>query len=159
MENDFIKLFKKYYKDKKYIVKDIVNSGKKKIIFILESPHNDEITKMYPVAGKSGIDMADFINIGDGEKSLGQIAKSESALGINILNVCKVPLQPTDKLDEIYKELVDKLDKTIRNGYKSFGKHTKNKEFNVIEELILKDFRTRYKKIIRYKELYYGYKV
>lgn len=152
MKNDFIELFEEYYKDKKYIVKDIINSGKKKIIFILESPHNYEITNGYPVAGKSGIDMADFINVGDGKKSLGQIAKSESSLGISILNICKVPLQPTDKLDDIYKELVDKLDKTIRKGYKSFGKHVKDKEFNVIEGLILSDFRTRYENIVLNEE-------
>lgn len=148
MKNDFIELFKKYNKDKKYIVKDIINSEKRKIVFILESPHNDEIKNRHPVAGKSGIDMADFINVGDRKKSLGEIAKSEPSLGISILNICKVPLQTTDKLEDKYKELVDKLDRTIRNGYKSFGNHVKDKEFNVIEKLILSDFSTRYKKMV-----------
>lgn len=156
MENDFIVLFERYFKDKKYIVNDIIYTKKTKIIFILESPHNDEINddeinNRCPVAGQSGIDMAKFINLGDRKKSLGKIAKEEPSLGINILNICRVPLQSTDKLDDIYKdkELVDKVDKIIRSGYKSFGKHNKkNNDFNVIEELILNDFRTRCEKII-----------
>lgn len=148
MKNDFIELFKKYNEDETYIVNDVVNPRKRKIVFILESPHNDEIAKGHPVAGKSGIDMADFMNVGDGTKSLGEIAKSKTSLGISILNICKVPLQPTEKLESKYKKLVDELDGVIRKGYKNYGNHLKNKEFNYIEKLILSDFTTRYKKIV-----------
>ncbi len=149
MENDAIELFKKYHKDKEYIVKDIINRRKNKITFILESPHNDELDNKHPVAGQSGFEMANFIKLGDRKKSLGKIAEKEPSLGINILNICRVPLQNTDKLDDRYRELVDKVDKIIRNGYKSFGNHTKNREFNDIEELILNDFRKRFDKILK----------
>lgn len=152
MKKDFVELFEKYNKDETYIVKDIISSEKNKIVFILESPHNEEIINRYPVAGKSGIDMADFIKIGDGKRSLGEIVKLDDSLGISILNICKVPLQPTYKLDVEYKELVDNLDKTIRNGYKNFGNHVKDKEFNDIEKLILDDFSTRYNKMVLDKE-------
>jgi len=147
MRNKLKNLFNKYFNDEKYIVEDITKPFNPKIIFILESPHNDEVKNGYPVAGRSGVDMAEFMRIGNEGKSLGEIAKSDTSFGINIINVCKVPLQPTSGLEIEYKEIVDKLDGIIRTGYKSFGKHNKNKDFNDIEEIILRDFKDRYEKI------------
>lgn len=145
---ELIKLFSRYFNDKQYIVDDIISKNKSKIVFILESPHNEEIDAGHPTAGQSGIDMADFINIGDKKKSLGEIANNDNSLGISILNISRVPLQVTNDLDEEYKDLVYELDRIIRKGYDSFGKHISKKEFNEIEETLLCDFRKRYNNVV-----------
>lgn len=74
-EISYVDLFNEYYKDKRYIVSDIVfKESISKYIFILESPHNDEVKNGYTVAGKSGIDMGKFMGISINE-SFGRYVK------------------------------------------------------------------------------------
>lgn len=141
MSNNLVEMFDEYYKDKEYIVEDIVSSNESNIVFILESPHNDELG-CHPVAGPSGIYMAKFMEIGNGEESLGYIAKEKNDLNLSIINVSKVPLQKTKRLDKKYEGLLSELNK-LRKYYESFGNHKKDTVLNDIEEKILADFKNR----------------
>lgn len=137
-----LELFKKYYK--KYKIKDIICNDISRYIFILESPHNDEVNikNRHPVAGQSGIDMANFIGVGDGNISLGKYCKENKDRGISIINVSSAPLQKVTMLEKSYKDLISKVDKLIRVGYKSYGNH-RDDEINNIEQFILTDFKKR----------------
>lgn len=146
--SDFKSEFKRYLKIEKYLVEDI-GCTNPRILFILESPHNSEINEKYPAAGKSGKAMTEFISILNSNESLGKIVsnKSNQFLEMGIMNVCQVPLQCVNDLDKSYKKLVNKLNSIIKKGYKSFGKHKKNQQFNCIEKIILKNFIGRLKKM------------
>ena len=50
----------------KFIVEDLYSGEDVEILFILESPHTDEVKYQYPVAGNSGREMSDILfNRGD----------------------------------------------------------------------------------------------
>lgn len=134
-----LELFKEYYE--KYKIKDII-SNNIRYIFVLESPHNDEVNIKHPVAGKSGIDMAKFIGIGNGNISLGKYCKENKDKGISIINVSSAPLQKVTILEKSYTDLINEVDKSIRVGYKNYGNH-KDDKINKIEEFILTDFKNR----------------
>lgn len=145
-EINYVDLFNEYYEDKRYIVSDIVfKESISKYIFILESPHNDEVKNGYPVAGKSGIDMGRFMGISINE-SFGRYVKFNLNKDISIINISKVPLQEINILDNKYKSLLNGVCKLIRSGYKTLLKHRYN-ESNLIEEKLLKDFKVRFNNI------------
>lgn len=145
-EINYVKLFDEYYRDKRYIVEDIVfKDNMSKYIFILESPHNDEVKNGYPVAGKSGIDMGKFMGIGIKE-SFGKYSKYNPNKDISIINISKVPLQEINNLDNKYKSLLNGVCKLIRSGYKTLGKH-RDEDANIIEEKLLEDFKVRFNDI------------
>lgn len=141
-----LELFKDYYK--RYKIEDIICKGVSRYIFILESPHNDELKKenRHPVAGQSGIDMAKFMGIGDGNTSLGKYCKENVGKGISIINVSSAPLQEVATIKDRYKELINKVDTVVRLGYKSYGNH-REAEINKIEKFILSDFKKRLEKL------------
>lgn len=143
---DRYKLFEQYYKE--YKIEDIMCNGISRYIFVLESPHNDEVDNRFPVAGQSGIDMARFIGINSSDMSLGEYCKNNLDKGISIINVSSAPLQKVNILtEESYKELISKVNNLIRLGYKSYGSHNEE-EINKIEKFILKDFQNRLNKLI-----------
>jgi uracil-DNA glycosylase len=79
------------YKDlKNYFVNDIVHDDTK-IIFVLESPHTQEVKNGYPVAGKSGFDMSSVLFGID--ESFGKLVRDKAIKEIGIVNVCNYPLQ------------------------------------------------------------------
>ena len=139
-------MFKEYYA--KYKIDDINCNNISKYIFVLESPHNDEVDKdtRYPVAGQSGKDMAKFIGISSGSISLGYYCKNNPEKGISIINASSAPLQEVNILEEEYKELIKKVNNLVRNGYKNYGNHT-DEEINIIEKFILSDFEERLKNL------------
>lgn len=146
MNNNYKELFKKYYSDSNYIVKDIVNNkNMSKYVFVLESPHNEELKNGYPVAGESGKDIIKFLGINSND-SFGKYVKENKDSRITLINVSKVPLQVTNSLKEDYISLMDEICSIIRCGYDSYGKHRK-KAINEIEEIILQDFKSRLKKV------------
>ena len=116
-------IFKKNENDKFYL------------LFILESPHTEEIKEGVPLAGKSGKSVYNILNIDDNKNSelsrTGSFGKflSENKCyveerRIGIVNVSNVPLQNIGNLDfEFPKELVDirekqKLDDDIFEIFK-----------------------------------------
>lgn len=144
MENKELKNLTAKFKDysEKYIVQDYICEGVAEYIFVVESPHNDELEHKYPLAGSSGKEIVRFIGI-DSNKALGEYLKENRDVKISIINVSNTPLQKTNELEESYSDLVDKLDKIVRQGCDSYGRH-QDKELNEIEKTIYEDFKKRY---------------
>ena len=86
--------------EKKYFVNDICCPNKTKILFVLESPHTDELTYKLPASGQTGLSMSQnlFENIDDYNKiPLGRLIndkKNDNTIkNYGILNVCNFPMQ------------------------------------------------------------------
>jgi len=79
-----------YEKLKDYFVDDLVYKDTE-IIFVLESPHTQEVKNGYPVAGKSGVDMSNVLFLQD--EAFGKLVKEKKVNGIGIVNVSNYPLQ------------------------------------------------------------------
>ena len=73
-----------------YFVNDLLYKDTK-IIFILESPHTQEVKNGYPVAGKSGNDMSKVLFGLD--ESFGKLIYERQMDAIGIVNVSNYPLQ------------------------------------------------------------------
>lgn len=91
MENE--KLIQKYKElKKKYKVKHLLNDYKE-FLFILESPHIDELLNEAPVSGSSGKTMSKVL-FGDEVKiPIGIKLKKEPNSNIGIMNICSIPMQ------------------------------------------------------------------
>ena len=79
-----------YEKLKDYFVDDLIYDDTE-VLFVLESPHNEEVKRGYPVAGKSGKDMTKVL-FNDSEP-LGKLIYEHSVKNLGIINVCNYPLQ------------------------------------------------------------------
>ncbi|PRX31091.1 hypothetical protein BX659_106125 [Orenia metallireducens] len=135
----------------KYKVEDIINQNSK-ILFILESPHTQEIKQGYPVAGSSGIDMTKFIYGRESKDPFGKIVSQIDKYNdlypnlseFSILNVSSAPMQKeglkAHELDSGDGQVVAILEK-LRVNYKS--KRHKNKDWNRIKSILLEDFKQR----------------
>ena len=79
---------------KDYFVDDLVYDDTK-IIFVLESPHKDEVKNTYPVAGKSGKDISKVLFEDENLKkfSFGELIFSRKISGFGIVNISNIPLQ------------------------------------------------------------------
>lgn len=75
---------------KDYFVDDLVFEDTK-VIFVLESPHTQEVKNGYPVAGKSGVDMAEILFMQ--KEPLGKLIYNRDVKEIGIVNVSNYPLQ------------------------------------------------------------------
>lgn len=144
---------------KKYKVEHLLNDNKE-IIFILESPHIDELLNQAPVSGLSGKAMSKVI-FGDEEKTpLGIKTKKEPTSKIGIMNICCIPMQriaysnpEVTKMygafdDEKYSDFFEIIEK-LRTGTKEKYKDTLR---NDMQEVILTDFKNELKHI-KNKEL------
>lgn len=121
-------------------------------IFILESPHVDEVKDGHPLAGKSGEAVANFLLKNDKEETFGKIVKdsydsdddtkskcANSPLNnkkIAIINISNVPLQVIEKSKEVTKNIVGALEDIRKNEI------TMNKEGAVY---LLKKFAIKFK--------------
>lgn len=79
-----------YDRLKNYFVDDLLHVDNK-VIFVLESPHTQEIKNGYPVAGKSGVDMSKVLF--DKDEAFGKLVFEKVVTNIGILNVCNYPMQ------------------------------------------------------------------
>ena len=91
-----------------YFVADLLNE-KTQIIFVLESPHTQEVKNHYPVAGKSGKDMSKVLLEDEQLQKLpfGQLIYEEKIPNFGILNVSNIPLQKSAykmQKDEIFRD-------------------------------------------------------
>ncbi|MCC4819176.1 hypothetical protein BCU85_21445 [Vibrio lentus] len=79
---------------KKFQIEDLshLNSD---VIFILESPHIQELKVGYPAAGETGVNMSKVLF--NCEQPLGELIKNRAILPIqlSILNCSRIPLQST----------------------------------------------------------------
>lgn len=147
-------MFEKEYEElasKHYLISDII-LPETSVIFLLESPHTQEIAYGAPVSGSSGLSMTKHIF---GEKlekyPFGRILLSNqnrekrnpiiSRLGL--MNVCNIPLQGSayDEEDRNKYRLLIKEFEYIRvnNQRDSFS----SKETNEVQSLILDKLRAR----------------
>lgn len=139
----------------RYIVDDL-NLDKAEVIFVLESPHKDEIEEKHPVAGSSGRAMTKILfphekDFKDGKtfKALGKLLYDEKDTehdhrlnNIGIMNISKIPLQMSAYACEDIKKNCELLRffELIRNNPKE-RKH--NKQLNRIISMIKNDFEKR----------------
>jgi uracil-DNA glycosylase len=75
---------------KEYFVDDLIFEDTE-VIFVLESPHTQEVRDGYPVAGKSGVDMSQVLLHQD--EAFGKLIFTQKVKKIGILNVSNYPLQ------------------------------------------------------------------
>jgi hypothetical protein len=119
-----------------YFVDDIVYDDTK-VIFVLESPHTQEVKNGYPVAGKSGVDMSLVLfNI---LEPFGKLVYEHKIKGLGLVNVSNYPLQksayhkPEAKVLEFFE--------TIRQNPKP-RKYAKG-GINMVIEKMLHSFQER----------------
>ncbi len=106
--------------DKSYYVLDTPNEEDiKKLerldyLFILESPHTDEVIKEHPLAGDSGKAVTKFLFGDKTSIPFGKLVKLNSDLlefkHIAIMNVSNVPLQTVKGYNDDYASLADYLE-------------------------------------------------
>ncbi|ANX12457.1 hypothetical protein ABE41_010585 [Fictibacillus arsenicus] len=131
-----------------YSVPDIARDSK--MIFILESPHKEELKAGVPLAGLSGRSMArelflqeDILPMG---KYLKQITENNKQTFYGIVNVCPFPLQqsayPEKQFIQKFKgelEIAEAIRKSTANQFKDENKALFNK-------LLIHDFQDRLKR-------------
>ncbi len=119
-----------------YFVDDLIDEDSK-IIFVLESPHTDEVKNGYPVAGKSGKDISKVLF--SLEEPFGKLLYEKKITDIGILNVSNYPLQKSAYKNQDIKEL--EFFELIRQNPK-LRKYDKN-GINIITTKIMEDFKNR----------------
>ena len=125
-----------YEKLKKYFVNDLLFDDTK-IIFVLESPHTQEVKNGYPVAGKSGVDMSKVLFNFD--EAFGKLIHENKIKNIGILNVCNYPLQMS-AYDSSSLEDDMKFFEKIRQNPKL---RKKENPINLVIKKIMNDFKNR----------------
>ncbi|WP_018247659.1 hypothetical protein [Orenia marismortui] len=134
-----------------YKVEDVINPSSK-VLFILESPHTQEMKYGYPVAGSSGVEMTKFIYGKEYKDPFGKIVsqvdkyndKYNDLQEFSILNVTSAPMQAGGlkayNLSDSDERVVNILEK-LRTNYKS--KLHKNKDWNRVKSILLDNFKKR----------------
>jgi len=143
-----------------YKVKHLIKENTERV-FVLESPHIDELINGAPVSGLSGKAMSKVIYNGEKTEALGIILKREfeenkEGSGKNgVMNICPIPMQRTAYLNEEvtklygefnaekYSEFFDILEK-LRTGTRLTYKDEKRNE---LQAIILEDFKTELDKL------------
>ncbi|AGB41622.1 hypothetical protein Halha_1685 [Halobacteroides halobius DSM 5150] len=140
---------KDYFKE--YTVEDIYDE-ETKLLFILESPHTQEIKYGYPVAGNSGLEMTKFIYEPKHQKPLGKLVANKEEYKANynnlekfgLLNVSPAPMQEQAlKKKDLTKSEFDVLEilEKLRVNYKA--KRHQKQEWNLVKEIVLNNFKQR----------------
>lgn len=101
-----------YKNIKDYFVDDLIDSDTQ-IVFVLESPHNEEVKRGYPVAGKSGKDMSKVLFGID--ESLGKLIYEKKIKNLGIINVSNYPLQMSAYEDETLEADMEFFEKIRQN--------------------------------------------
>ncbi len=128
-----------YEKLKDYFVDDLIYKDSE-VVFVLESPHTQEVKNGYPVAGKSGSDMSKVLF--DLDEAFGKLISNQTIKKIAIVNVCNYPLQKSAYQNTDFKEL--EFFEKIRQNPK-LRKNDKN-GINAVIKTIMGDFAKRLKK-------------
>ena len=130
----------------KYKIFNLMNKYKK-IVFVLESPHVDELKNNAPVAGLSGKAMTKVL-FEENATALGIKLKGMPENKVGIINICNIPMQRTAYKDEevvkkygemnieeddSFFEAIEKIRTSPRAKYKEEIK-------NDLQKLILEDF-------------------
>ncbi|TDP11576.1 uracil-DNA glycosylase family protein [Halanaerobium congolense] len=147
----------------KFIVEDLYSGEDVEILFILESPHTDEVKYQYPVAGNSGREMSDIL-FNRGDIPIGFIVKHieymrkemniDLTKNIGIMNVSQLPLQLSTYEDEDIEllEVLSSLNfikKAITKDKSSINTKHRNNFTNSLKKIICDDFEMRLTDLIR----------
>ena len=124
---------------KDYFVNDLVYD-KAEVVFVLESPHTQEVKNGYPVAGKSGNDMSKILFGLD--EAFGKLIYEQSIKKINIVNVSNYPLQKSAYKNPQMREL-EQFEKIRQNP--KLRKYDKDR-INAVVKTIIDDFSKRLSK-------------
>ncbi len=126
-----------YEKLKDYFVDDLIYEDTK-VLFVLESPHNEEVKQGYPVAGKSGKDMTRVV-FGGGD-ALGKLIFEKKVQKLGILNVSNYPLQMSAYDDAKMEDAMVFFEKIRQNP-----RLRKNKmlSINKVINTMMNSFKTR----------------
>ncbi len=124
---------------KEYFVGDLLYD-RSKVVFVLESPHTQEVKKGYPVAGKSGSDMSQILF--GLEEALGKLIYEQKLKDMAIINVCNYPLQKSAYINANLKEL--EFFEKIRQNPKLRKKDTLG--INAAIRVLMDDFKIRLQK-------------
>jgi hypothetical protein len=123
-----------------YFVDDLI-CEKNNIIFILESPHTQEVKDGYPVAGKSGVDISRILY--SDNTPFGKLVFDKTIDNIGLLNISNYPLQESP-----YK-IKNKLFEHFRLIRQNPLPRKKNIQLNKTINILLNDF---YKRLIVHKD-------
>ncbi|HEX6922694.1 MAG TPA: uracil-DNA glycosylase family protein [Bacillales bacterium] len=127
-------------------------SEQSKVIFILESPHIEEVKYGAPVSGRSGTTMSKHLFGPEYNKPLGRLViknieeqKNRPALdAVGLMNICGIPMQRKAYGDrnvtQAYQEFFDVLEGVRQGNQKDVYP---NEAWNVMQEVILDRFRER----------------
>lgn len=144
----------KYYNANRKMVEEFSNPDSE-YVFILESPHNDEVESGYVACGRSGKSMAKVLGISQ-DKSLGELLKTTNRKDISVLNISCAPLQKVKSKkirvkDRVIKDIQRVREKDFKNKEEYLKKrwHIQLKEF---EKFILQDFTKRMSPLINTPE-------
>ena len=121
---------------KDYFVDDLVYDDVR-VVFVLESPHTQEIKNGYPVAGKSGNDMSKVLFGLD--EAFGKLIFEQKIKKIAIINVCNYPLQKSAYKNPDMSEL-EQFEKIRQNP--KLRKYDNN-GINAVLKPMMEDFSKR----------------
>ncbi len=124
---------------KDYFVNDLVYDDVK-VVFVLESPHTQEVKNGYPVAGKSGNDMSKVLFGLD--EAFGKLIYEQAIKNIAIVNVCNYPLQKSAYKNPERPE-IEKFEKIRQNP--KLRKYDKD-GINAVVQPMMEDFAQRLSK-------------
>jgi hypothetical protein len=122
-------------------VKDIRTSTSK-ILFILESPHKEELKNGVPLAGLSGRSMAKELFQVKETEAIGKYLAKQTKTIYSIINVCPFPLQASAYPDEFvlqYKEELLVAESIRTSSAKSF----RDTDKSTFHNMLIKDFKSR----------------
>ena len=132
-----------------YVVEDILAKDVE-YIFILESPHIDEVEKKIPVVGKSGKSMSRILF--EKDEPFGLLIKDDNNKNIGIMNISKIPLQASAYRCDVMNSKSCKqfrlMELIRKNSQKSI-------EDNGLMQKISNDFKNRIENIDGYQNKKY----
>ncbi|EIT86858.1 hypothetical protein A374_04769 [Fictibacillus macauensis ZFHKF-1] len=135
----------------RFSVHDVIREGVS-LVFLLESPHVDELTFNAPLAGSSGrsvtkilTDQAETLPFG---RLLAQEKDHDLYRRIGIMNVCSFPLQQAAIQDVQFTSSHASFF-TIANKVRTANErtHYKNEEWNTFQHVMQRHFQQRLKRL------------
>jgi hypothetical protein len=124
-----------------YFVDDILYEDTK-VIFVLESPHTQEVKNGYPVAGKSGVDMS--LVLFNQNEPFGKLVKEHKLPHLGLCNISNYPLQKSAYAEDDRDAKVLEFFETIRQNPKP--RKSAKGGINLVIEKMLSNFKERLEK-------------
>ncbi|WNB90260.1 uracil-DNA glycosylase family protein [Bacillus sp. NEB1478] len=113
-----------------------------KVLFVLESPHKEELKYGVPLAGLSGRSMAKVLFKAEHIEPMGKYLDKEKETVYAIVNVCPFPLQKSAYPEEFVHRFTDELNlaESVRTSSAKIFRDKYKAEFHA---MVLQDFKLR----------------